>query len=97
MWPPSSKIYRERHLNEKNYLRVVNIPVIAEGHLVNRILQLEQYVFCITITDLRNLAFKVGEINRFSLAMNKDKYRWKEMVVWFHEKPLTTKCGATTC
>jgi hypothetical protein len=30
MWLPSSKIYSERHLNEKNYFGVENIPVIAE-------------------------------------------------------------------
>ena len=29
------------------------------------VLQLEQYVFCITIVHLRSLAFKVGELNNF--------------------------------
>jgi hypothetical protein len=81
----------------KNYFGVENIPVIAEGKLVTPFLRKEQYVFCTTITKLRNLAFKVVELNRCFLSLNKDRYRWKGMVLWIYETTLTTKRGATTC
>ena len=61
------------------------------------ILKLEQCVFCMTITYLRSLAFKVRELNQFSHAPNQDRYRWKEMVLWVHETTLTTKSEAATC
>ena len=48
-------------------------------------MQLEQYVFCITITYLRSVALKVGELNQFSYALNHDRYLWKEMILWVHE------------
>jgi hypothetical protein len=44
------------HSDGKNYFSVENIQVIAEGVLVKCFLQLEQYVFCVTITDSQSLA-----------------------------------------
>ena len=73
-----------------------NIQVVAKGDWLT-VLQLEQYVFCITITYLRSLAFKVGELNKFSYASNQDRYRWNEMMLWVHETTLTTKSAAATC
>ena len=58
------------------------------------ILRLEQYAFCITITYLRSLAFKVGELKQFSYTPNQDRHRWNEMVLWVHETTLTTKSEA---
>jgi hypothetical protein len=77
---------------------VGNIPVIAEGELV-KLLKLEQYVFCVTTTYLRSLAFKVGElrVNQFSYAPNPDRYRWNEMLLWDHAATLTTKSETATC
>ena len=66
-----------------------NIQVIAEG-------ELEQYVFCITSTCLRRLAFEVGELIHFSYAPNQDKFHWNEMMLWVHETRLTTKSEAAT-
>ena len=40
----------------EKFFSVENIQVIAEGVLVNCFLQLEQYVFCVTITDSQSLA-----------------------------------------
>ena len=60
------------------------------------VLQLEQYVSCITTTYLRSLAFKVRELNQFSHAPNQDRYRWKEMMLCVHETTLTTKSEAAT-
>ena len=61
---PLRKVYLKRHLDGKNYLAVENMQVIVEEELVN-LLQLEQYVFCIIITYLRSLAFKVSELIQF--------------------------------
>jgi hypothetical protein len=61
------------------------------------VLQLEQYVTCITTTYLRSLAFKVGELNQFSYAPKQDRCCWNEMVLWVHEATLTTKSEAATC
>ena len=75
-----------------------NIQVIAEGELVNHFLQLQQYVFCITVTVLRSLAFnKVAKLNHLSHTPNKDRSRWKEMVLWIHKTTPTTKSEAATC
>ena len=52
----SSKRYLKMHLDGGNYFSVENIQVTAEGKLVNCFLQLEQYVFCVTITDSQSLA-----------------------------------------
>jgi len=60
-------------------------------------LQLEQYVFCITITYLLSLAFRVGELKQFMYAPNQERYGWKEMMLWVHETTLTTKFEAATC
>ena len=49
------------------------------------VLQLEQYLLCITITYLRSLAFKVGKLNQFSYAPNQDRFRWNEMILCVHE------------
>jgi hypothetical protein len=38
-------------------------------------------VSCITITDLRSLAYKFAELINFSHAPNKGTYRLKEMVL----------------
>ena len=54
-------------------------------------------MFCITITYLRSIAFKVGEINQFSYAPNEDGYRWNEMLLWVHETTFPTKSEAVTC
>jgi len=63
------KIYLKRHLDGKNYFAVENTQVIAKGNWLT-VLQLEQYEFYITITYLRNLAFKVSELNQFSYTPN---------------------------
>jgi hypothetical protein len=60
------------------------------------VLQLEKYVFCITIAYLRRLAFKVGEMNQFSRAPHPDRHRGNEMVLWGHETTLTTESEAAT-
>jgi len=70
--------------------------LLPEGNWLT-VLQLEQHVFCTSITYLRSLAFKVGELNQFSYAPNQDRYRWNEMMLWVHETTLTTKSDATTC
>jgi hypothetical protein len=49
-------------------------------------MQLEQYIFCLTITYLQSTAFKVDELNQFSYSTNQDRYRWKEMILWVHER-----------
>jgi hypothetical protein len=36
-------------------------------------LQLEQNVFCITITYLLSLAFRVGELKQFFYALNQER------------------------
>jgi hypothetical protein len=59
-------------------------------------LQLEQNVFCITINDLRSLAFKVAELNHFPHTPNEDRYRWKQILLWAHETTPTTKSEAAT-
>lgn len=61
----------KRHLSGKNCFAVENVQFIADGELVNRFVQLGENVFCITITDLRNLAFKVAEVNHFPHIPNK--------------------------
>jgi len=61
------------------------------------VLQLKQRVFCITITYLRSLAFKVGGVNQFSYAANPIRHRWKEMILCVHETTLTTNSEAATC
>jgi hypothetical protein len=48
--------------------------------------KLEHYVFCITITDLRSLTFKVGELNYFAHVPSTDRYRWKENVRGFKKR-----------
>jgi hypothetical protein len=47
--------YRKRHLDGKNCFAVENIQVISEGEFVNHFLRLEQYMFCITITELHSV------------------------------------------
>ena len=68
------ELYLKRHLDGKNYFSVENIQVIEEGELVNSFLQLEAYVVCITVTDLRSLALKVTKLNNFSRTPNNDRY-----------------------
>jgi hypothetical protein len=58
------------------------------------ILQVEQYVFCITNTYLRSLAFKVGKLDQLSYAPNQDRHRRNQMVLWVHETTLKTFCGS---
>jgi hypothetical protein len=69
---------------------VENINVIGEGHLENFFWEIESYVFCITITDLRSLTLEVGKPYQFSHEPIKDRYRWKAMVLWVHEITLTS-------
>jgi hypothetical protein len=57
---------------------VENFHDIAEGDLVNRF----------SNTDVRSLAFKLAELNHFPHTRNKDRYRWKEMVLRVHTKQL---------
>jgi hypothetical protein len=47
-----------------------NIQVIAKGESVNYSLQLDQYVFCITITDSWSLAREVPELYHFPHTPN---------------------------
>jgi hypothetical protein len=60
------------------------------------VLQWKQYVFCITISYLRSVALKV-ELKSFSYALNQDRYRCKEVILWVLEMTLTTKSEAATC
>ena len=80
-------MYLKRHLDGGNYFAVENIQVIAEDKLINRC-AIGANVFYITITYLRSLAFKVGELNQD----NQDRCRWNEMILRVHETTLTTKC-----
>ena len=57
----SSKIYLKM---EKITLLWKTFKLLTKGNLV-AVLQMEQYVFCITITYSQSLAFKVGELNHF--------------------------------
>ena len=70
--------------------------LLPEGNWLT-VLQLEKYVFCITITYLRNPVFKVSELNQFSYILNQGRYRWKEMILWVHETTLTSESVAATC
>lgn len=63
----------------KNYCAVENVQVFAEEELVKHYIQLEQKVFCITVTDLRSLAFQSAELNNIPHSPEKDRNRWKEM------------------
>jgi hypothetical protein len=96
-----SRAYARRKLPEETFQwekLFCRRKIIAEGQLVKIIfLRLEQYKFCITITELHCLAFKVAELNNFPPRSNKDRYRWKEMVLWIHEMALVTKFYAATC
>jgi hypothetical protein len=58
---------------------VENVQVIAEEEVVNHFLQLKKSVFCITVTDLRSLAFQFAELNHFPHSPGKDRNRWKEI------------------
>jgi hypothetical protein len=62
----------KRHFDGKNYFAVEStqvlgcvgdIPPHVEEQLVH-VLQLEQYMFGISVTDLGRLAFQVAELNR---------------------------------
>jgi hypothetical protein len=70
--------------------------LLPEGNWLTA-LQLEQYVFCTTISYLQSLALKVGDLNHFSYAPNQDGYRWNEMMLCVHKMTLTTKSEASTC
>jgi hypothetical protein len=70
--------------------------LLPKGNCLS-VLQLGQYVFCITTTYLGNLAFKVFELNQFAYAPNQDRRRRNEMVLWVHEAILTTKPETATC
>ena len=72
---------------KKNY-------VIAEGKLANCFHNWSN-VFCMTITDLRRLAFQVGQLNHFPHTPNKEGYRRDEMVLWVHETSITKSESAT--
>jgi hypothetical protein len=76
---------------------VENVQVISEGILVNNFLRLEQYIFRITIIELRSLILKVVELNHLPHTPNKDRNRWKNIALWVHEKTPTTKFEAATC
>jgi hypothetical protein len=84
----------------KNYFAVEHIQVVAEGELVNRFLQYEQYVFCITITDLRNLTYNFAELINFFLSLTHTHTikahtagrKW----YWVYESTLTSKSGTAT-
>lgn len=71
--------YEEKICWGKNYCAVENVQVIAEEELVNQFLQLKQWVFCITVTDLRSLAFQFAELNHFLHGSDKDRIRWKKI------------------
>ena len=57
---------------KKNDFVGENIHIIAEGQLVNHFLRLQQYMFCITITELRSQVFQFAELNHFPRRSNKD-------------------------
>jgi hypothetical protein len=72
----------KRHLDGKNYFAVESTQVIGsvgdipphvEEQLVHHVLQLEQCIFCTTVTDLRLLAFEVAELNSIPHRFNKEK------------------------
>ena len=42
-----------------------NVHVIAEGEFLNHFLMLQQYMFCITNTELPRLSLKVAALNHF--------------------------------
>lgn len=86
--PEETLRWEKLFYSEKNY-------VIAEGKLFNRFYNWGN-VFCITITDLRSLEFKVGELNHCPHIPNKDGYRREEMVLWVHETTPTSKIEAST-
>jgi len=46
---------------------------------------------------LRSLAFKVVRLNSFPHRLNKDRNRWKEMLLWLQEATPTTKYEAAKC
>jgi hypothetical protein len=90
----------KRHLDGKNYLAVESTQVIGsvgdiaanvEEQLVHHVLQSEQCMFGITVTDLRRLAFQVSELNRIPHRFNKEKQIAEKNVLWFHETTPTTK------
>jgi hypothetical protein len=73
--------------NQSSYCRKENILLL---------LQLEQNVFCISITDLRSPASKVAELIHFPHTPNDDSYRWKQIVLWAHKTTPTGKSEAAT-
>jgi hypothetical protein len=89
--------YLKRHLDGKNYFAVESTQVTAEGEIGYHFLRLEQYMFCITITEFCSLACKVAELNPFPNTLNKDRNRWKQMVLQVQETTPTTKSEAATC
>lgn len=54
-------------------------------------------MFCIAITYVRNLAFKVFELCHILHIPNKDRYHWEEMMLWVHNTTPTPKSEGVTC
>jgi hypothetical protein len=54
-------------------------------------------VLWINTAGLRSLVLVVAELNHFPYRPNKDRLRWKEMVLWVHETTPTIKSEAATC
>jgi len=77
------------YLDGKIMLLWKTFKLLPKGNWLT-VLQLEQYVFCTTITYLRSLAFKVGELNQLSYAPNQGRYRSNEMMLWVHKTILST-------
>lgn len=81
----------------KYYFRVEDIQAVAKGKLVNRFfLRLEQQIPCVTISELRIVVFKFAQSNHFPRTPNKNRNRWKEMVLYVYVTTPTTKTEAAT-
>jgi len=62
-----SKIHLKGHLDEENYFAVKSLNLLMKRNWLF-LSQLEQYVFCITITYFCSISFRVGELNQISHA-----------------------------
>ena len=87
----------ETIIDGKNYFALKNIQIILEGLLVDIFLQLEQYMFFTTISDLCSLAFECADLNQFSHTPNEVRDCWKETVLWVLRDTSITKFEAVAC
>ena len=61
-----------------------NIQGIAEGENFTFFYVWSNKYFVEPFTGLRNLTFKVAELNHFPIRPYKDRNLWKETVLWVH-------------